>query len=286
MKNFISFPLFALAALPFALPLSAQIIPESEIPQSYKLAELQGSARTDKWLMLNQDNYDNTVYQHGGAWPRAMLPNAPSAGSTFAFTKGPLDVAGIGPSDGAVATMGIYTKSTITPFTISSGSSVLDSIGKIAFQAYARTGGANNVIDTFYDINGDFYNMPTLTVYGAGGVSQTLQISNAGPLAGPDPLRPNAPEVHLPEPYSSEVVTFNHGPFEVTQYENKRLFEWDVSVVQFDIVSFDIDFALWEHVVLMSMQVDQFAAVPEPSTIVMLLGAGAFAAALLRRRRC
>lgn len=245
---------------------------------SYQLLDLDlgGTTRTDKWLAMNQYNYTPVYYGYGSspligsAWQYAMRPNFPSENSTATFNKRVLyreDGTDYQPN-GYPAQEGIYTLFTRTPFTVTE-SSALEGLQTVAFQIYLTTGGSD--AGEVYGVDGDLYILPTLTVYLADATSLTFSATYS-------------------ELYESNPVEFDHSGGDVEEtfdiYENYRLYVWDLSSVVGTILSFEIDFAAYEHVSLRSIQLDQSTvAIPEPAVVACIISLCGFLFTLRRRGR-
>ena len=257
-------------------------VPNTIAAESYHLQDLElgGTTRTDRWLAMNQFNYEQGYYGYNGAlaakaWTYAMKPNFPSAGSTAVFNKGTL-TNGDGSTrqpNGYPALEGIYTLFTRTPFILTESSPLAD-LNSISFQIYLTTGGSDTTSGTSteaYGPDGDLYQLPSLNL-----------VTNTGSLS----LAASTSSLTKSVPYE-----FDHSAGGVettfTIYENYRLFQWDLSSVTGSILSFDITFATYEHVSLRSIQLDQstaLIAVPEPAAAALITASGVLAFLFLRRR--
>lgn len=156
------------------------------------------------------------------------------------------------------ASFGLYSWSTDSAFSISVADAV-DNLSRVNLQSFVT-------VDTSQGVDGMLQAgyLPTLSYNG--GQQALLPTYSFTPVSGGFGMGG--------EPLLANPVNPNYGQF-----------SWDLSSVGSAIDSFSISFGLDVHSNALAFQLDQVAAVPEPSSYMLMLAGGLVMAALVRRRR-
>lgn len=263
--------------------------PDTVYDDTYKLrtVSLQGSnQRRSEWFRMDSTNYSPNRHGSGypgGPWNSPLPPNATfGPDNTARLYKGTVAQRQSALS-GHLSSMGIYTAMSQTPFMVYESNPVAD-LHTVVFQIYATTG-SDPIPSSWEDVygqDGDLSKAPVLKLLDSNGDWH------------------NAPLAPASELYESRYLPFSHIPVEedvegggedaeegpvLMFYENYRSYNWDLSAVPYQIVSFAVEFELYAHVNMRSISIDQAGGlIPEPAHIAALLSLVLLSGILLRRR--